>query len=285
MIRRRLLEQFGGRIEPLLVGLAVRHRDQLVALPPHHRIGAGQRFLFARIGLQISVERLLGQVGRIKAPARRLGRGAEERLVLVHADPTARNWHRISPAAFPCWGRCHWRSARGPRHNWTRPGACRFRHLARRLDQQIDHLAFLGVEEAGVGVHLNDRELLDRGGRGALGLRSGGVVGRNAASGSHDGQSGSGDQPAVFGHGRADSSDGRATPSLVRRRYLCLRIQLLPPVWTRGKLRITKSRYTSQSANHEDATARSLTVKRIKLGARNSSTHPSSQKRSPRREY
>ena len=56
------------------------------------------------------------------------------------------------------------------------------------------------------------------------------------------------------------------------------RPQLFRAVWTRGKLRITKSTYTSQSANHTDATARSLTVKRIKLGARNSRTHPSSQK-------
>src|SRR5262245_1814427 len=58
--------------------------------------------------------------------------------------------------------------------------------------------------------------------------------------------------------------------------------QLFPALWTLGKYRITKTTYTCQSANHTDATARSLTVKRIKVGARNSRTDPSSQKRSPR---
>jgi hypothetical protein len=39
----------------------------------------------------------------------------------------------------------------------------------------------------------------------------------------------------------------------------------LPAVWTRGKLRIRKRTYTSQSPNHEEATAKSLTVTRIKV--------------------
>src|SRR5438552_7177839 len=61
--------------------------------------------------------------------------------------------------------------------------------------------------------------------------------------------------------------------------------QLFCEVWTRGKQRITKSTYTSQSANHVEPTTTSPTEKRIKLGSRNSRVDPSSQKRSPRREY
>jgi len=41
-------------------------------------------------------------------------------------------------------------------------------------------------------------------------------------------------------------------------------------VWILGKKRITNSKYTSQSANHADPTARSPTAKRIRLGPRNS---------------
>ena len=216
--RRRLLEQLGGRLEPLLIGLAVRHRDQLVALPPDHRIGAGQRLLLARIGLQISVERLLGQVGRIEAPARRLGRGAEERLVLVEAIPRPEIGIELRQQHFLV-GVAAIGDLRADLVVIGRDLApVDFRHLARRLDQQIDHLLFLGVEEAGVGVHLNDsRASRPRRAR-CLGLRSGGVVGRDAASGKRDGQSGSGDQPAVFGHGRLLAAADIASQAQVRRR-------------------------------------------------------------------
>jgi hypothetical protein len=62
-------------------------------------------------------------------------------------------------------------------------------------------------------------------------------------------------------------------------------VQLLIAVCTRGKWRITKSRYASQSTNQTEATTRSPIVKRTRLGVRNSRMHPSSHNRSPRREY
>src|SRR5262249_49675592 len=55
-------------------------------------------------------------------------------------------------------------------------------------------------------------------------------------------------------------------------------------VWMPGKLRMTNSRDSTQSANPTHATRDSLTEKRIRLGARNMSVYPSSQKRSARRE-
>src|SRR5262245_2034809 len=61
--------------------------------------------------------------------------------------------------------------------------------------------------------------------------------------------------------------------------------ELFRAVWTLGKWWIKKTTYTSQRANHTDPTARSLIEKRTRLGARNSRTAPSSQKRSARREY
>src|SRR5262245_16695918 len=88
-------------------------------------------------------------------------------------------------------------------------------------------------------------------------------------------------QPLLLVDPEGDWAPKRTLAPIVRR----VLAQLFRAVWTRGKLRITKSTYTSQSANHAAATVRSLIVKRIRLGARNSRTHPSSQKRSPRREY
>src|SRR3546814_4201854 len=69
--RRRLFEELRRRLQPLLIFLAVRHGDELVALAAHHGVAAGQRLLLVRVRGEIGVELGLGEVGRIEARALR----------------------------------------------------------------------------------------------------------------------------------------------------------------------------------------------------------------------
>ena len=111
--------------------------------------------------LQILVELLLGQVSRVEARARGHRLVAEEGLVLVEAVPRAEEGvepveqRRIVPG----------RDLRPQLVVIRRALALvDFAHQVRRLDQQADHLALLGVEEAGVRPHVDAGKLLDRAG-------------------------------------------------------------------------------------------------------------------------